>query len=85
MCKAKTTCEVSGNKTADHFADIGKMVDLGSQCQREVYDIMLTRYACYLIAQNGDSRKQEIVFAAPRYADLCSKARIAFNERYTGR
>lgn len=46
--KAKTACEVSGHDIADHFADVGKMVGLGSGSQREVDDIMLTRYACYL-------------------------------------
>lgn len=63
ISKAKTACEVSGHQISDHFVDVNKMVDLGSGSQREVDDIMLTRYACYLIAQNGDPRKQEIAFA----------------------
>ena len=46
VSKAKTACEVSGHRVADHFPDVGKMVDLGSGSQREVDDIMLTRYAC---------------------------------------
>ena len=46
VSKAKTACEVSGHEVADHFADVGKMVDLGSGSQREVDDVMLTRYAC---------------------------------------
>jgi DNA-damage-inducible protein D len=54
----KSTCEVSGQILSDH----NKMVELGSGRQREVDDIRLTRYACYLIAQNGDPRKQEITF-----------------------
>ncbi len=52
VSKAKTACEVSGHHVIDHFPDVRKMVDLGSGSQREVDDLMLTRYACYLIAQN---------------------------------
>ena len=63
IIKAKTACEVSGHRGADHFVGVNKMVDLGSGSQREVDDLMLTRYACYLIAQNGDPKKQEIAFA----------------------
>ena len=88
ISKAKTACELSDSQIADHFADVGKMVTLGSGrqkllvsyltvklqtisltlgkmvtlgsgSQRKVEDIMLTRYACYLIAQNGDSRKRD--------------------------
>ena len=53
VSKAKTACEVSGRTVADHFANVGKMVDLGSGSKREVDDLMLSRYACYLIAQTG--------------------------------
>jgi DNA-damage-inducible protein D len=60
VSKAKTACEVSGHPIVDHFVDVNKMVDLGSGSQREVDDMMLTRYACYLIAQNGDPRKLRI-------------------------
>src|SRR5436853_393922 len=52
--KAKEGCENAGEKITDHFAGTGKMVDLGSGAQREIEDVALTRYACYLIAQNGD-------------------------------
>lgn len=76
VSKAKTACEVSGHPVPDHFADVGKMVDLGSGSQREVDDIMLTRYACYLIAQNGDPRKQEIAFAQTYFALQTRRAEL---------
>jgi DNA-damage-inducible protein D len=74
--KGKTACEVSGHTVADHFVDVNKMVDLGSGSQRDIDDIMLTRYACYLIAQNGDSRKQEIAFAQTYFAVQTRKAEL---------
>src|SRR5688572_2618333 len=55
--KAKDACNNAGIEVSDHFADIGKMVELGSGSQREVEDVALTRYACYLVAQNGDAAK----------------------------
>jgi DNA-damage-inducible protein D len=76
ISKAKTACEVSGQKIADHFADVGKKVSLGSGAEKEIDDLMLTRYACYLIAQNGDSRKQEIAFAQTYFAVQTRKAEI---------
>ena len=76
VSKAKTACEVSKRAISDHFVDVNKMVDLGSGSQREVDDIMLTRYACYLIAQNGNPRKQEIAFAQTYFAIQTRRAEL---------
>lgn len=66
--KAKIACTNAGQAVADHFADVSNMVDVGSGARREIENIMLTRYACYLIAQNGDPRKDEIAFAMNYFA-----------------
>ncbi len=66
----------SGYSTADHFVKAAKKVKLGSEAEREIDDVMLTRYACYLIAQNGDPRKEEI----DNLARLMQKPDENFNE-----
>uniref|UniRef100_UPI00404940F1 DNA damage-inducible protein D n=1 Tax=Gelidibacter sp. TaxID=2018083 RepID=UPI00404940F1 len=68
IAKAKIACEKSGNAISDHFADVSKKVQLGSGAIKEIPDFMLTRYACYLIAQNGDPKKEQIAFAQSYFA-----------------
>ena len=66
--RAMESCETSGINVSDHFRDVTKMIELAKGAQREVPDYILTRYACYLIAQNGDPRKDEIAFAQSYFA-----------------
>lgn len=66
--KAKIACEASAGQCLCHFVDVNKMVQIGGDNIREIQDIKLTRYACYLIAQNGDPRKDEIAFAQSYFA-----------------
>jgi len=66
--KAKAACNHNGEAVSDHFPDVGKMVTLGSGSVRNVENYMLTRYACYLIAQNGDPKKEEVAFAQSYFA-----------------
>jgi DNA-damage-inducible protein D len=68
ISKAKTACEISKHNIFDHFADVRKKVAIGSGAETEVLDMILTRYACYLIAQNGDPRKEQIAFAQNYFA-----------------
>jgi DNA-damage-inducible protein D len=66
--KAKIACENGGQKAEDHFADVGKTISMPKGAQKEILDLMLTRLACYLVAQNGDPRKEEIAFAQNYFA-----------------
>jgi DNA-damage-inducible protein D len=90
ISKAKTACEVSGHAPGDHFVDVNKTISMPKGAEKEVPDIMLTRYACYLIAQNGDPRKEEIAFAQNYFAIQTRRAeqieqRLLESERVSAR
>ena len=88
--KAKTACKNSGQDISDHFVDVNKTIPMPKGATKEIDDLMLTRYASYLIAQNGDPRKEEIAFAQSYFAiqtrkqELIEK-RIALIERLNAR
>ena len=74
--KAKISCQTNKQEPSYHFADAGKTIEMPKTAVREVDDIMLTRYACYLVAQNGDPRKEEIAFAQTYFALQTRKAEL---------
>ena len=82
VSRAMNSCETSGIDVLDHFREVTKMVPLGSGSKRNVKDYMLTRYACYLIAQNGDPKKKEIAFAQSYFAIQTRKQEL-IEERIT--
>ena len=77
---AITACNLSGYEVADHFPQVGKMVNIGSKTSRNISDYKLSRYACYLIAQNGDSRKKTIALAQTYFAVQTRKMEITERE-----
>jgi DNA-damage-inducible protein D len=76
VSKAKTACEISGQVISDHFVEVNKTIQMPKNAEKIIDDIMLTRYACYLIAQNGDPKKEPIAFAQTYFALQTRKAEL---------
>jgi DNA-damage-inducible protein D len=74
--KAEDACKNAGEEIAYHFPDVRKTIAMPKGAEKEIDDLLLTRYACYLIAQNGDSRKEEIAFAQNYFAVQTRRAEL---------
>ena len=81
--RAKEACKASGFDVADHFADVGKMIDLAKGAQREITDIKLSRYACYLIVMNGDPRKEVIALGQTYFAVKTREQELSEQEDFS--